>query len=80
MSGRYAPWCLNEEAGFPWGIQDTHTGVNVLGDFQEVKTGAVFAYSKEHAEELIASGRKWQFSQQKKMLERIGVCAANDTV
>ena len=38
----YVPWLLREASGatWPWGIKDTRTGVNVLGDFLPEKTGA----------------------------------------
>jgi len=60
---RYVPWLLNETRGFPWGIKDTHTGVNVLGDFLPVASGAVMAWSEKAAAALVASGRKREWSQ-----------------
>jgi len=59
---RYEPWCLAEARGWPWGIRDNRTGVNVLGHFLPEVTGAVFCNSKEEAEALIAQGRQWEFS------------------
>lgn len=57
---RYVPWMLHKdpnEAG-PWGILDTYTGNNVLGDFLPERNGCVFVCNMGTAEFLIAQGRQ----------------------
>lgn len=57
---RYVPWLLRDTPGttWPWGIKDTHTGINVLNDFLPEKTGAFCVMTRGEAELLIRQGRK----------------------
>jgi len=57
---RYVPWLLRDTPGttWPWGIKDTHTGINVLNDFLPERTGAFCVMTRGEAELLIRQGRK----------------------
>ena len=54
---RYIPWQLRDGPDPRWGIKDTHTGVNVLGAFLKIRTGAFLVRTEEEVSFLISRGR-----------------------